>query len=189
MTTTAWLKMVVVPLAGAALGLMWAGQLPRGTGLGDEEIARIESEVRAFASHYIETLHGDDEDAIRQLFVADGRFTWFTDGAQSYASGDDVVASLKRYAGMEFDTTLSDVVVTPLSRTLATLSSRFQTTMAIPNADDYTFGGVITWVLERSADLNSTNEQVAVEESGAVWRVVSGHTSTPGGPPSGSRAR
>ena len=91
------------------------------------------------------------------------------------SSPDDVIESLRGYADVRFETTNSDLEIVPLSRSLASASMSFRTTLTIPASEDYTFAGVITWLVEKSP------------ETGA-WRVVQGHTSTPGGPP-GSRSR
>jgi hypothetical protein len=150
---------------------------PEGSGgFGAAQREQVVAEALAFLSHYNDTLYGDDEAAIRGLFVADDRFAWFTDGASSYGSADDVLSSLGQYAGMSFETELSSKEVTPLTPSLAAVSTVFHTTLTIPGADDYVFGGVITWLLERSPD------------SGA-WQVLRGHTSTPGGPPGGQAGR
>jgi len=130
----------------------------------------VEKEVKAFIAHYIETLEGGDEKAIRDLFVADERFAWFTDGAKSYATADDVLAGMRRYAGIKFQTTVSEVRVVPLSATLASARSKFKTRLTIPFADDHEYGGVITWLIEKASPSGQ-------------WRVLLGHTSTPGGPP------
>ncbi len=136
------------------------------------EHAAIAAEARVFATHYIETLEGKNEDAIRTLFVADERFAWYTDGALSYADADDVIAGMRAYAGITFKTTLADITPVVLDSRRVSLRTRFETTLTIPNADDFTYGGVITWLLEKSEHDNS-------------WRVLLGHTSTPSGPPSG----
>lgn len=132
--------------------------------------AEIGAEVRQFLFHYIQTLEGSDEKAIESLFVPDDRFTWFTDGEQSYASPAEVLAGMRRYAGISFRTTISEIMVIPLTPAQVWASSKFQTELVIPNADDYHYGGVITWLLEKNS-------------SSGEWHVVTGHTSTPGGPP------
>lgn len=128
-----------------------------------------DTEVRAFLAHYVGTLEARDETAVRALFVDDGRFAWFTDGARSYASPHDVLAGLRRYQGMRFRTELSAIHVMPLSPTLVAADSRFRTHLTIPGSEPVDYGGVITWLLERT--------------TGDQWRVLRGHTSTPGGPP------
>ena len=137
---------------------------------GSERLRAVAVEVTAFVAHYNKTLEGGDEEAIRALFVADDRFAWFTDGAKSYSSSDDVLMAMRRYAGIRFETSVSNVDVVPLSASMASVRSNFRTELTIPDADNYEYGGVITWLLEKSST------------SGA-WQVLLGHTSTPGGPP------
>lgn len=136
----------------------------------DPEHAGVETQARAFLDHYILTLEAGDEDAIRALFVADDRFAWFTDGARSYASPEDVLAGMKRFNALRFETTLSDVRIVPLGAALASARSSFRTHIEIPGSEDQAFGGCITWLLEK----DSVSGQ---------WRVLLGHTSTPGQPP------
>ncbi|MEZ6194547.1 MAG: nuclear transport factor 2 family protein [Planctomycetota bacterium] len=128
----------------------------------------VDEEVKEFLRHYIRTLEGRDEPAVRALFVDDGRFAWFTDGVEAYGSPDDVLVGMRRYAAMTFHTELADEKVLPLRDGLAAASSRFRTRLEIPGSPDFEYGGVISWLLEN--------------EDGR-WRVLRGHTSTPGGPP------
>lgn len=139
-------------------------------GLAAERSDEIEAEVSAFVAHYVETLEGGDEPAIRELFVADDRFEWFTDGARSYASAEDVLAGMRRFAGVRFETTVSELRVVPLSESLASARSGFKTELSLPDGTLHEYGGVITWLVERDPE-------------GGPWRVLLGHTSTPGGPP------
>jgi len=136
-----------------------------------QDCSRAEAEVKAFVSHYIQTLEARDEDAIRELFVADDRFAWFTDGARSYDSADDVIAGMRHYRDVRFKTTLSGVRVILLGGSHASVRSKFQTELTMPGSRNHAYGGVITWILEKRM-------------SRGEWRVVLGHTSTPGAPPS-----
>jgi|GEM_PF-4456368 len=136
----------------------------------EDEVLGVEKEVKAFIIHYIATLEGGDENAIRRLFVDDDRFAWYTDGEKSYSTIDDVLAGMRKYAGIRFETNVSEICVLPLSTSLASARSRFQTKLTIPGAEDHEYGGVITWLVEKAS-------------SSGEWRVLLGHTSTPGGPP------
>lgn len=127
------------------------------------------AEVRAFLDHYIATLEGRDEVRVRALFVDDGRFVWFTDGARSYGSAEEVLAGMRRFGELRFRTELADVHVEPLTPDIVSAHSTFRTRLELPGGGEHEYGGVITWLLERS------------KQDG--WRVVAGHTSTPGGPP------
>lgn len=141
----------------------------------DKPAAQVENEVKAFLEHYIATLEGGAERGVRELFVADDRFGWFTDGVQSYATADDVLAGMRRFAGITFKTTMSDVGVKPITATLAIAESKFHTRLTLPGSETHEYGGVITWVLERAG-------------TDGPWKVLEGHTSTPGGPPGKGRA-
>ncbi len=155
------------------LGLAVIAVLPVGcaSSTGKTSFTRIEIEVKAFISHYITTLERGEREDIRSLFIADDRFAWYTDGAQSYASADDVLAGMDRFAGIRFRTDISRIHVVPITASLASVRSNFVTTLTIPGKDNYEYSGVITWLVEK------------VQTSGK-WRVHLGHTSTPGGPPS-----
>ncbi len=136
----------------------------------DESHPDVEKQIKAFIIHYIATLEGKNEKAIRALFIEDDRFAWFTDGVKSYATIDDVLAGMRKYAGIRFETTISRIHVVPLSASLASVRSKFRTKLTIPGAENHEYGGVITWLLEKAP---------ASDE----WKVILGHTSTPGGPP------
>lgn len=128
------------------------------------------AEVETFLAHYVRTLETGNENAVRALFVDDGRFAWFTDGALSYRSPDDVVAGLRQLNGAWTTTELTAIRVLPLSSPFVTASAQFRTQLSLPGNQQHEFGGVITWLLERGQDATA-------------WRVVTGHTSTPAGPP------
>lgn len=130
----------------------------------------VEQEVEAFLQSYLAALETRDEKALLGMFAVDDRFRWFTDGALSYSSSSEVLAGMQRFAGIEFKTNLTDIRVLPLAPTHASASASFQTELTIPGADNHTYGGVITWLLERKAPSDP-------------WRIPQGHTSTPGAPP------
>lgn len=56
------------------------------------------ADARRFLDHYVATLESRDVAQVRDLFVDDGRFLWFTDGAKSYGSAAEVLAGLTRAA-------------------------------------------------------------------------------------------
>lgn len=163
---------LVALLAPLSIGLSSRGPASdtRSPNVQDLDEDRIEAEVQAFLEHYLRALESRDEDAIESLFVRDDRLAWFTDGALAYSKPGEILAALRGFGDATFRTELSDVRVVPLSAVHASASSSFVTRLEFPEADDHEFGGIITWLFER--DL----------ESGA-WRVLLGHTSTPGGPP------
>jgi hypothetical protein len=164
------MNMTAMGTVGLGLGLTALAALSRGQDPADD--GSVKTEVSAFFAHYLETLESRDAEAIRTLFVADDRFAWFTDGVKSYSTPDDVIAGLSVYAHLYFETTLSETRVVPLGASLASARSKFNTTLTSAQPDDweYEYGGVITWLLEKDP------------ESGE-WKVILGHTSTPGGPP------
>ncbi|MEQ8762522.1 MAG: nuclear transport factor 2 family protein [Planctomycetota bacterium] len=141
---------------------------PVGSQDDEKASSNVEQEVRAFLEHYLRALESRDEARIRALFVTDGRLAWFTDGALAYSSPDEILAGLRGFGEMDFHTESTDVRVLPLTDTFASASSKFETRLTMNGAPVHTYGGVITWLLER------------VE---GKWRVLQGHTSTPGGPP------
>lgn len=127
------------------------------------------TDARRFLDHYVATLESRDETQVRDLFVDDGRFVWFTDGAKSYASAAEVVAGMRRFADVRFRTELHEVHVLPLTNELVSVHSGFRTRLELSGGGEH-LGGVIRWLLERSP-------------ADGRWRVLLGHTSTPGGPP------
>lgn len=128
------------------------------------------TEARRFLDHYVATLEARDEEQVRDLFVDDGRFVWFTDGAKSYGSAAEVLAGMRRFADVRFRTELHEVHVLPLTNELVSVHSGFRTRLELPAGGAHEYGGVISWLLERSP-------------ADGRWRVLLGHTSTPGGPP------
>lgn len=137
-----------------------------GAELDESDRARITAEVTDFLAHYLTVLEAGDSEAIRELYVADERFAWYTDGEKRYATVDELLASLAGMEGMTFSTESSEVEVLPLTPELSHASSAFQTKITQGERVVFEYGGVITWLLERSG--------------GDRWRVLRGHTSTPG---------
>ena len=133
--------------------------------LTEADQARVQREVTAFLASYLEAIEGDDTEAIRGLFVDDGRFAWFTDGEKRYTSADQVLASLAGMEGMTLATDSSKLEVIPLTPDLSHARSAFRTRIIQDGAVVYEYGGVITWLLEEVED--------------GEWRVLTGHTSTP----------
>ncbi|UYV11718.1 MAG: nuclear transport factor 2 family protein [Phycisphaera sp.] len=135
------------------------------------DAARVTEELDGFLPGYIRTLESDNNQAIAGLYVADDRFTWFTDGRALYSSAQDVLKSLDglEASGMELHTALTNVSVVPLAQSLATLSAEFSTRATTEGQEAFAYAGVMTMVVERQAD--------------GQWKVVRGHSSTPAGPP------
>jgi ketosteroid isomerase-like protein len=139
----------------------------------EEDAHEVERQVEAFLDHYVKTLESKDAAAIRTLFVDDDRLAWFTDGVRAYSTPEEVLAGMRSYEGTRFSTRLWNIRVLPLAAGLASAESSFETKLTIPGSSGAQYGGVITWLVEKDP------------QSGA-WRVLIGHTSTPGGPPTPS---
>jgi len=157
-------------LAGMILPASWVSAHGVDSGP-DDTIAVVESAV-AFVERYRDTLESRDLEAVRKLFVDDDRFAWFTDGKKRYASAGDVIRGLEELAasGVMLSTEFSNLKAHALGTSQAAVSTDFQTQGFVGGKEAFQFGGVITMLLEKSVD--------------GRWRVLSGHTSTPAGPPS-----
>lgn len=157
-----------VALAILALGSSCSG--PQKQELSQAEKARIVEEAISFLSDYGAALESGDQDKVRDLFVPDARFSWNTDGRKVYANPDQLLQSLGKLSssGTVFRTEYSDVEAIALTGGLAFVSAGFQTKATIEGGGGFAFGGIVTMLIERFEDR---------------WRVVKGHTSTPGGPP------
>jgi hypothetical protein len=126
----------------------------------------VKQEIKVFLEHYRQTTAGEDEAAIRQLYVSDDRFAWFSDGRIRYASPDDLVKALADVQSSDFvlNTTYSNNRTTPLTKKLASVSMSFQTEAKSAQGPGFSYAGAITLLLERS-------------DTGA-WKIVQAHTST-----------
>ena len=160
MNTHTVLPFVLLALVAGALRFQ-----PASHDLTDAERARVEHDASEFLSSYLTIIEGEDDDAIRALYVDDGRFAWYSDGEKKYSSGDEVLAGLHAMEGMTFSTEASDVEVMALTPDLAHARSHFETKILQGGAVVFEFSGVITWLLEADGD--------------GAWRVLVGHTSTP----------
>lgn len=136
-------------------------------------------EVRRFVEAHRLATERRDARALRPMYAPAERFTWYEDGAPRYTSVDEVLAGLAAFPPeMPLRTTYAGVTVEPLGADAARAAMRFETT-AGAGPDAFSFDGVMTMVLERTAE---------------GWRIVSGHTSTGGagagpGREGGSRPR
>ena len=159
---------VAVLLMTLLLGSSAAAEEGGGSAEDHDEVTK---EVLAFAESYLETLESGDPEKVRELFVADGRFAWHTDGKKRYSTPGEVVEGLEELAasGMKLTTEFFNSEAIPLTPSLATFRTSFRTEGTVAGRPTFEYAGVVTMILERSP-------------SGS-WRVLSGHTSTPGGPP------
>ena len=128
------------------------------TGLNPEE------EITLFLDSYRAAFYEQDTHLVRSLYVDDGRFIWLEDGKVQYQSPDAILEVLAALPpNMRVETDLLEPVITVLSDRLATVQARFEARFYSPPEEGFSFGGVLSMVLERSA---------------SGWRIVSGHTST-----------
>jgi hypothetical protein len=112
----------------------------------------------------VSAISARDAEEIRASLVEDGRFVWVEDGEVRYRALDDLLSSLGQFPpSSPIQTDLSDIVVVPIGDTGAYAWARFQTTVG-EGAGAFTFGGAISFVLERGED---------------SWKLVGGHTSSP----------
>lgn len=159
-------------VAAVSVGVVFAALQDgaRDSALDEQQRSALAADAVAYVERHVAVLEARDEDLVRAQFVDDERFAWFTDGALQYASADAVLAGMRSYEGVRFETELSGVRAIVLSAEHTSVRSRFETRLTIPGTDDVRYGGVITWLLERDTDEST-------------WRVLLGHTSTPAGPP------
>jgi hypothetical protein len=126
--------------------------------------ASLRDEVSAFLTGYFEAIGARDAAKIREAYVADDRFVWIEDGKVRYRRVEDVLSSLATFpADSPIRTELADLSVVSVGPVAAHAWATFKTTVG-EGAKAFTFGGAISFVLERE---------------GNKWRVVSGHTSSP----------
>ncbi|HKK94490.1 MAG TPA: DUF4440 domain-containing protein [Longimicrobiales bacterium] len=138
-----------------------------GEGGGDEPAARAAAgaeaemaEVRAVIQRYNAATEVRDSTAIRDLILDDGRFVWFEQGEARYRSADEIVAGLRTFPpDQSIRTTLDSIRVVPLGEGAARAWTTFET---IVGDGDIRFSGLITFVLERTAD---------------GWRIAGGQSS------------
>ena len=123
-----------------------------------------EQEITAFLGSYAAAFSELDTALVRSLYIDDGRFIWLEDGKVQYHSPDAILEGLAALPpNMRVETDLIEPAITVLSDRLATVQSRFESRFYGPSGEGFSFGGVLSMVLERSA---------------SGWRIVSGHTST-----------
>jgi uncharacterized protein (TIGR02246 family) len=126
--------------------------------------ATIESEVEAFLTRYRQAFDAGDPEALVDLYVTDDRFAIYEDGTLRYASPQSVVEAVASFPPGMSMTTEGDITdITPLTKDLAMASTTYRTQIAMPNGGAFAVEGVMTALLERSAE---------------GWRVVRAHTSS-----------
>ncbi len=124
----------------------------------------IKTEVAAFLDQYFEAIEARDETKIRAAYVSDDRFTWIEDGKVRYRTATEVFTGLATIpAGTPIRTELKNLTVVTIGQTGAHAWADFSTTIGT-QPRGFTFGGVISLVLEKHDD---------------KWRLVGGHTSSP----------
>lgn len=131
-----------------------------------EQSARPEigADVERFLENYMAAISARDFDHIRLSLVEDGRFVWVEDGEVRYRALGDLLSSLEQFPpNSPIRTELTDMVAVPVGDTGAHAWAQFQTTVG-EGPGGFTFGGAISFVLERRSD---------------AWKLVGGHTSAP----------
>jgi len=124
----------------------------------------LKPEVATFLEGYLAAIGARDAAKIREAYVADDRFVWIEDGKVRYRRVEEVLSSLASFpADSPIRTELADLTVVPVGPSAAHAWASFKTTVG-EGSKAFTFGGAISFVLERDGDR---------------WRVVSGHTSSP----------
>lgn len=121
-------------------------------------------EVQRFLGSYVTTIEARDTAALRTYLTDDRlRFVWYEDGEARYRTPAQV---LKAVAELPSDapprTRLTGTTVLPLDSWTVWAAARFETSVG-SGESAYSFGGVMTVVLER--------------EDGR-WKILTGHTST-----------
>ena len=126
----------------------------------------LSQEVETFLQQYMDAAASGDADAIRDTLVDDGRFAWVEDGAVRYRSAEEVLKGLASLPpNAEITTELKDLEVVAAGTSGAHAWGTFTTTLG-SGEQAFSFGGAISFVLERTED---------------GWKLVGGHTSSPRG--------
>ncbi|MEQ9617035.1 MAG: nuclear transport factor 2 family protein [Phycisphaerales bacterium] len=129
-------------------------------------------EIERHIDAYLRVLERGDLDEVRGQYVDDERFAWFTDGEKVYSSRDEVVRGLEqvRQSGIRLTTSTNNIDIIELCDHVLSVRTDFRTEghTADVDAASFAFSGVITMI---------------IEWDGGTWKIVQGHTSTPGGPP------
>ena len=127
--------------------------------------AKLNDEVTMFLNDYVSAVSSRDSARIRSVYVTDDRFVWIEDGKVRYRNVADVLASLSTFPpGATIRTQLKDISVVPVGASAAHAWATFRTSVN-QGSSGFAFGGAISLALERQ---------------GTSWKVVGGHTSSPG---------
>jgi hypothetical protein len=103
-------------------------------------------------------------DSLATLYADDVGFRWVENGTVRYRSVAEIrrgFASLR--PGTRIETRYEDTEIIPVTSSLATVVTRFQTRFIDPRSPDFRFGGAITMTLTRTTQ---------------GWRILGGHTSS-----------
>lgn len=152
--------------AAAAVGCSVAPGEHGRTEAGSEPLldsVQVATEVEAFLRDYQAAIEGRDEEGVRSRLIPD-RYRWAEEGEVAYKHADDVIGSLSQFPpGTPIRTSLSGLEVTPVAGGRGAHAVASFTTELGSGEAAFTFGGVITFVLERTGD---------------TWRIVGGHASS-----------
>lgn len=144
------------------VAVLAAGCANGGTGERDDPVT-LETEIERTIDAYVAALTARDVEALRDLYLSDGRFVWIEDGEVRYRSAEEVIAALSAFpVEMAIRTTLSDLTIVPAGENAAHAWARFETEIG-EGEDAFSFSGSLSFVFERSDD---------------GWRILGGHTSS-----------
>jgi len=122
------------------------------------------AEVEIFLASYFDAIGARDAETLRSQVADSTRYTWAEDGEVRYRSVDGMLEGLATFPpDVPIHTDLSDLTVAQVGTDGAYATASFVTRIG-EGPDSFTFGGFITFVLERH------NE---------TWRIVGGHVSSP----------
>ena len=153
--------LVAVAVTASLMGLGCGGadETNRAPAAGD-----LSAEVEAFLASYMDAIGARDAETLRSQVADSTRFTWAEDGAVRYRSVDAILEGLATFPPeVPINTDLSDLHVAQVGTDGAYATASFVTRIG-EGPESFTFGGVITFVLERHDE---------------TWRIVGGHVSSP----------
>jgi len=124
----------------------------------------LEAEVAVFLDAYLDAIGSRDTATLRIQLADSPRYVWVENGAVRYRSVDEMLEGLGSFpADMPIETDLSRLHVAAVGGNGAHAAASFETRVG-EGQGAFTFGGIITFVLERHDD---------------TWRIVGGHVSSP----------
>jgi hypothetical protein len=137
------------------------------TDLTSEHTAAIRDSVATVMADFRRYSAEAEWDSLLSLYTEGPEFHWVEDGAVQYSSTDEIRAAIEAAgSGVRLVTTHREMKVTPLAPGVASVFTLFDTQLIDSAGPGFSYSGAVTMV-------------VVHRESG--WRILSGHSSTPGG--------